>query len=262
MKNQDPTNPLKSHEMAAQLAQFTQLEKLQNIDSGIAGLRKDAEPNKNFEALAFIGKTITTDNSKVSRTDTESQHDIRFNLPADAQSMKMIVKDAAGNPVRNLEFKNLKSGKNELNWNGMTDDGSKAPAGEYTVAFEAMGSNGRKMHIETKTEGVISGVNFTPKGPQLMVGKQVISMSDVKSITDTSVQDMSTLGIPNQQPLPNQGKMFPVSSEGPKKAEVKPETKPDAMKRAKLSKGDLNDAAMAQGLINSLNKTGAKAGMG
>src|ERR1700753_3724608 len=28
MKNQDPTNPLKSHEMAAQLAQFTSLEKL------------------------------------------------------------------------------------------------------------------------------------------------------------------------------------------------------------------------------------------
>src|SRR5689334_11359839 len=30
MKNQDPTNPLKSHEMAAQLAQFTSLEKLNN----------------------------------------------------------------------------------------------------------------------------------------------------------------------------------------------------------------------------------------
>jgi flagellar basal-body rod modification protein FlgD len=256
MKNQDPTNPLKSHEMAAQLAQFTQLEKLQNIDSGIAGLRKDAEPNKNFEALAFIGKTITTDNSKVSRTDTESQHEIRFNLPADAQTMKMVVKDAAGNPVRNLEFKNLKSGKNELNWNGMTDDGSKAPAGEYSVAFEAMGSNGHKMAIETKTEGVISGVNFTPKGPQLMVGKQVVNMSDVKSIAESSPTDMSTLAVPNQ------GKMFPVSNEGPKKAEVKPEHKPDAAKRAKLSKGDLNDAAMAQGLINSLNKTGAKAGMG
>lgn len=261
MKNQDPTNPLKSHEMAAQLAQFTQLEKLQGINDGIEGLRKDAQPNTNFQALSFIGKTISTDNSKVSRTDTESQHDIRFSIPQDAAQVKLVVKDAAGNPVRNLEFKSLKSGKNELNWNGLTDDGSKAPVGEYVVALEAVGNNGRKMFVETKTEGVISGVNFTPKGPQLMVGKQVINMADVKSISDSSVQpQLDTPRQPNFMPFP--GAANSALSEGPKKAEVKPETKPDAQKRAKLSKGDLNDAAMAQGLINQLNKTGAKAGMG
>ena len=38
LKNQDPTNPMESHDMAAQLAQFTSLEKLTNIDSGIKGL--------------------------------------------------------------------------------------------------------------------------------------------------------------------------------------------------------------------------------
>lgn len=293
MKNQDPTNPLKSHEMAAQLAQFTQLEKLQNIDSGIAGLRKDGQPNTNFQALAFIGKTITTDNSKVNRTDTESQHEIRFSLPADAQELKMNVKDAAGNPVRSLEFKNMKTGKNELVWNGMADDGSKAPPGDYAISFEATGSNGKKMFIETKTEGIISGVNFTPKGPQLMVGKQVVSMDDVKSISETAATpDMSTLGDPNSQmmqqlmqqmpgamnapgqkqkpqspagqaaPAANDGKVLPVSTEGPKKAEVKPEYKANRGKAASMKTGDLNDASMAQGLINNLNKTGAKAGMG
>lgn len=264
MKNQDPTNPLKSHEMAAQLAQFTQLEKLQNIDSGIAGLRQDAQPNHNFQALSFIGKSITTDNSKVSRTDAEQTHDIRFNLPADAQVVKMVVKDAAGNPIRNLEFKNLKQGKNELSWNGMTDEASKAAAGEYQISFEAVGSNGRKMFIETKTEGVISGVNFTPKGPQLMVGKSVVNMADVKSISEPTAQSMETIGVPTQQQQqqPPQGKVFPVSSEGPKKVEVKQETKANAAKAASMKSGDINDASMAQGLINQLNKTGAKAGMG
>lgn len=257
MKNQDPTNPLKSHEMAAQLAQFTQLEKLTNIDSGISALRKDGQPNMNFQALAFIGKTITTDNSKVSRTEAEAVHDIRFTLPADAQDMKMVVKDANGEPVRNLEFRNLKTGKNELQWNGMTDEGAKAPPGEYSISFEATGSNGRKLFVETKTEGVISGVNFTPKGPQLMVGKQVVNMADVKSISESQPMSMQTIGVPSSTPVSTA-----APHQGPKKAEVKPENKPDAEKRAKLSKGNLNDAAMAQGLINQLNKTGAKAGMG
>src|SRR5262245_60042138 len=54
MKNQDPTSPLKSHEMAAQLAQFTSLEKLHNINAAIEGLRKDQQPDHNFQALNFI----------------------------------------------------------------------------------------------------------------------------------------------------------------------------------------------------------------
>jgi hypothetical protein len=46
------------------------------------------------------------------------------------------------------------------------------------------------------------------------------------------------------------------------KMEVKPETKGNEAKRARLAKGNINDAAMSQGLINQINKEGAKAGMG
>lgn len=310
MKNQDPTNPLKSHEMSAQLAQFTSLEKLNNINDGIEGLRKDQQPSHNFEALSFIGKTISTDNSKVSRMDKDAHHDIRFTLPSDAVKLSMTVKDAEGKPIRTLDFKNLKAGKNELDWNGLTDDGSSAPLGDYAISFEATGSNGRKLAVETKTEGVISGVNFTPHGPQLMVGKQVINMSEVKSISDSSVSESANaqpLAVPAQQknsiPVPAEvgaaeaapeapseadiqnaiaammskaqgqpaspSRMMPIAAgqktpagQGLKKAEVKPENKPNAEKAAKMGKGsNLNDASMAQGLINKLNKDGAKAGM-
>ncbi len=254
MKNQDPTNPLKSHEMAAQLAQFTSLEKLQGINDGIEGLRKDAQPNQNFDALAFIGKAVTTDNSKIARVEADARHDIGFTLPSDAQKFSMQIKDAAGNVIRTLESKAIKAGKQEMNWNGLTDEGSPAPIGDYTVSFEAVASNGRKLHVETKTEGIISGVNFTPKGPQLMVGKQVISMSDVKTISDPSAQqpNMNTPKMPIDQLLPQ--------FEGPKKVEVKPQTQTDGAKRARLSQGSLEGAAMEQGLINKLNKEGAKAG--
>lgn len=272
MKNQDPTNPLKSHEMAAQLAQFTSLEKLHNINSALEGLRKDNQPDHNFQALAFIGRTITTDNSKIGRVDPSEHHEVRFNLGADAQELKMQVKDASGAVVRTLDFKNLKSGKNELDWNGLTDDGRQAPAGDYTVAMEAKGSNGRKLMVDMKSEGIITGVNFTPKGPQLLIGKQVVNMADVKSISDPGLQQMQEMQQAPQLP-PMGGAMAPAPSAGPAGASqpkpagqqpiaIKPETKDNAAKVAKMKKGDLNDAAMAQGLINKLNKEGAKAGMG
>ena len=254
MKNQDPTNPLKSHEMAAQLAQFTSLEKLHNINEAVEGLRKDQRPDHNFQALSFIGKAILADNSKISRQESSDKNDIRFSLGADAQSAKMTIKDENGAVVRTMEVKNLKAGKNELAWNGLTDDSRQAPPGEYTASIEATGSNGRKLLAELKSEGIISGVNFTPKGPQLLIGKQVINMADVKSISEPGLQAPSQTA-PVATPAVSPAAPSAVTP-------LKPETKDNADKVSKMKKGDLNDAAMAQGLINKLNKEGAKAGMG
>jgi hypothetical protein len=214
----------------------------------------------------------------------------------------MKVRDAQGTDIRTVEFKNLKKGANALNWNGMNDEGSAAPVGEYNVSLEAEGSNGRKIQVETKTQGLISGVNFTATGPQLMVGKQVVAMSDIKSISDPQVgqptlQDMlmsammpqpapGTPGATPQGPavsghpidisdMPQnsqgQNKMMPPSAmatppqgAAPAKTHMmpfKPEQKANAAKVAHMPKGNLNDFAMAQGLINTLNKEGAKTGL-
>ena len=266
MKNQDPTNPLKSHEMAAQLAQFTSLEKLTNINDSIGGLRKDQAPDHNFQALSFIGKTISTDNSKVTHADQDERHDIGFSLPSDAPKVSMLVKDADGKTVRTLEFRNLKSGKNLLNWNGMTDDGKAAPQGEYSIAMEAEGSNGHKLQVDMKTEGTISGVNFTARGPQLMVGKQVVAMNEVKSITDAAVSSKNVSPAPVAAPVTSGAMQIPGANtaapvQGPKKVEMKKETKANAAKAATLSKGNINESSMSQGLINTLNKSGIKVGM-
>jgi flagellar basal-body rod modification protein FlgD len=282
MKNQDPTNPLKSHEMAAQLAQFTQLEKLQNIDSGIEGLRKDAQPDHNLQALGFIGKAVMTDNSRVSHANAEEGHDIRFNLPADAQTVSIRIKDAEGNLVRNIETRNAKTGKNTINWNGKNEDGQSTPVGEYVAEFEALSSNGKKLHVESKVEGLITGVQFTAKGPMLMVGRQAVQMSEVKTITDPNVsQESLKAQAPSAAPGPSniggiqeaiaaamkaQGaspssNMMPIPAQQPKKVEVKPETKENAEKRANIKSGNINDLAMSQGMINNLGKSGVKAGM-
>lgn len=253
MKNQDPTNPLKSHEMAAQLAQFTSLEKLSNIDSGIEKLNTAKNPAQSFEALSFIGKSVVTDSSKVNRSNINEMHDLGFKAASDAVKADIQVKDAAGNVVRSLQMNNLKAGSNSFPWNGVMDDGTPAPVGEYTFEVSAKGSNGSKIHVETKMEGVVTGVNFTPRGPQVMVGKQAINLMDIKTITDPK------LTAPPSQPLETLQKgPLPIQPQ----TQVKPEEDKDGAKKAKLSQGNINEMAMTQDFINKLSKEGAEAGMG
>lgn len=245
MKHQDPTNPMQSHEMAAQLAQFTSLEKLTNINQGINALAKAQAPSHNFEALALIGKAVAGDSAKIDRMAENDQHPISFALKGDAQKAEIKIKDADGRLVRTLEVANLKTGRNEVVWNGKLDNGTDANRGAYVATIEAKGSNGRKIHADTQFSGVISGVNFTAQGPVLMIGKQAVSLKDVKEIVDPT--RLAPSAPANQLEVKNNGAPAPSA---------KPEDK-----EQRVAGSNLESVGMSRGLINQLNKAGAKAGI-
>lgn len=184
MKHQDPTNPQPSHEMAAQLAQFTSLEQLNNINSSLGDLKNAQQPQLNYQALNFIGKKVSGDSSKLLRIENDTKHDFNFNLSGDSAKVSVKVLDSDGVAVRTIEHRNLSKGPNTITWNGMNDDGSAARAGEYRFLVEATSSNGGKVFAKTDFDGKITGLNYTPQGPVLLVGNQTIKMSDVKRIEE------------------------------------------------------------------------------
>lgn len=184
MKHQDPTNPMQSHELAAQLAQFSSVEQLQNINSTLGELRAGQKPTESFQALNFIGKAVSGDSAKYVRVKGDKDYDFSFSLPNDAKEAVVRLRNSTGEVVRTFEMKDLKKGPNSLNWNGQDERGMIAPAGEYSFFVEASASNGAKMAAKTDFEGTITGVNYTTEGPVLLVGNQSIKLKDVKKIVD------------------------------------------------------------------------------
>ena len=199
MKNQDPTNPTPSHEMAAQLAQFSSLEQLSNINTSIEGLKQATAPSSNYQALAFIGKKVSGDGSVISRAKGDTKHEFSFDLMGDAQKVKITVKDGAGNLIRTFDSANLKKGPNTMEWNGLQEDGTPARTGDYKFAVEATSSTGAKLYAKTNFEGRITGMNFGAEGPILIVGKKQVRMSEVKKIEEVPADEV---GMPTGQPIP------------------------------------------------------------
>lgn len=184
MKNQDPTSPMESHQMAAQLAQFSSLEKLQNIDESIKLMNLNGnQSGAQFETLNLIGRAIQGDSTQIMRQDPKEEHDINFRLIKDATKVDVIIKDANGTVVRELEVRNLKEGQNVVTWNGLNSEGSSMGKGEFKVEIKAQDSSGKKIAAETKFAGVVTGVNYTGEGPILLMGKQKVRLKDIKSIT-------------------------------------------------------------------------------
>ncbi len=289
MKNQDPTNPTPSHEMAAQLAQFSSLEQLSNINTSIEGLKQATAPAGNYQALAFIGKKVSGDGASMTRIKGDTKHDFSFDLMNDAQKVKVTVKDAAGNVVRTLQLANLKKGQNSLEWNGLQEDGSPARSGDYKFAIEATSSSGQKVYAKTTFEGRITGMNFGADGPILMVGKKSVRMSEVKKIeeapSDNNGQAAQAVplkaGALSAEPNSLMQAAMAKAAQG-MQPEVKPEQKSEGPKQdlsksptqaAKVAQqtmadadippaddvdpksiGNIADVPMSQGLMNTLAK--------
>ncbi len=243
MKQQDPTNPLKSHEMAAQLAQFTSLEQLQNMNTTLTQMKGAQEPTFNYQALSFIGKTVSGDAAKLHREAGDKEHDFKFNLPADAQEVTVKVRDANGDIVKTLTVKELKKGENKITWNGQDEKGSNVAPGDYEFIPEAK-AGGKKLALQTGFAGTVTGVNYTSGGPVLLVGTQTIKMSDVKKIIDPAVERAS--GAINDQ---KKSEVSPQDLRGP---QILPDNKKT---EAQPPKGNLNKTvAMSQGMMNKLGK--------
>lgn len=187
LKSQDPTNPLKSHEMAAQLAQFSSLEQMTNINQTLAEMKNAQKPVENFHSLNLIGKTVAGDSSKLTRTQFDKEHDFKFNLPVAAQEVEVKVRNSDGEVIRTYKQKEMKAGANQITWNGENENGQKMQPGEYDFIVEAKNAAGQKIAVRTQFEGQITGISFSSDGPILQVGNQSIKFSDVSKITDPSL---------------------------------------------------------------------------
>lgn len=241
LKNQDPTNTLDSHELAAQLAQFSSLEKLNSIDEGIGSLAQKGKDPQNFEVLSMVGRTVSGDSSKIIRTDAKASHEIGFNLQGEADVAELSVRNAAGQEIRKLEVRGLKKGPNKVDWDGRLENGTMANEGDYNIVITAKNSAGQKIHAETKFRGRVTGVNFTGQGPILMMGNQSIKLTDVKGISDPEMES-------REMTLDNANKITQTKS-----LKARDSAEPD-MTVVGMG-GNLESVGMQQGLINNIEKS-------
>src|SRR3954463_10245304 len=83
LKNQDPTSPFKAEQMATEMAQFTSVEQLQNINQNLGKLQNAQQPLERLARTKMIGKIVTIDRERFQHVEGQNES-VTFNLPKDA----------------------------------------------------------------------------------------------------------------------------------------------------------------------------------
>jgi flagellar basal-body rod modification protein FlgD len=186
LQNQDPLNPTDSTEYTAQLAQFSSLEQLSNINANIEYLQLYQESINNAQAVSFIGKEITAlgDAVQVGEGVADS---CEFELAANASGVTIKIYDETGNLVKTIEKGAMETGRQTVDWDGTDNNGNPVADGDYAFEVMAVDGDGQEIQAITYTSGIVSGVTFSNGTTYFIVESQKIPIADiieVNAVTD------------------------------------------------------------------------------
>jgi len=181
MQYQDPLSPMDNAQFTAQLAQFSSLEQLFQVNDNLAGLTASQTPAGMASIAGFIDREIlaTGDSTEVS---TSGASPIQFYLDGPAEIVNAVVTDANGTIVRNLTLGRQPGGDREVGWDGLDDNGSPLPAGTYRFNVVAQDEAGASVEARTQVQGLVSGAIYESGQAQLVVGTRRIPLTDVVAV--------------------------------------------------------------------------------
>ncbi len=225
MKNQDPLEPFKAEKFAAELAQFTTVEQLQNINQGIAKLARANQPTEKMALTSMIGRYVTLDKERFSHVE-KHKDTLSFNLSKDAAAVKVSVFSEQGELLTQKDLGEMKSGEGTFIWDGENAAGTAAKEGTYVFKVNATDDRGSPIQISTKSQAAVVGVTFEGSEPSLLVGDpakpEKVAMRNVVRIElGPSSTGQSSPQIPGAQSLSEVSQR--MSGAGGQQATAKPE---------------------------------------
>ncbi len=178
LQNQDPLNPMEASEFSSQLAQFSQLEQLLNLNETMTSLKTAFEDNSDRDVTSYIGKEVIGDVDSMSVTSGNTSKGY-YNMPG-AGEVRIEIYDSGGRVINTLFPGQQGAGPHSIQWDGKDRQGKLVPDGTYTYAVGAdMGYGFTK--VPTTVTGIVEGVVYS-------AGKSFLVVDGVWVNPDSLVQ--------------------------------------------------------------------------
>ena len=184
LKHQDPLNPMESSEFTAQLAQFSSLEQLFNINDNLEIMKETKNGQVPENLLDYIGKEVKTVKSNITVLNGKaSGGSYTLTEPGDAI---ISILDGEGSEIRTIYKQGQASGEYDFYFDGKDDTGNPVPNGEYSFTVAAVDNEGSPIVVNSGLSGKVTAVTYEGDIPYLVVGDQLVNP---KAVTEVSLSE-------------------------------------------------------------------------
>lgn len=172
LKNQDPMNPMENDRFAVDLATFSQVEQLMQINEKVGA----SSSSDNFSSVAsYLGMEVSLKDKAAKFVDGDGGR-AAFKLLDDAKSSRLELLDSKGAIIKTQDLGELKKGRNTVE---LKD--SSIPDGSYAVRIAGISASGTPFSVDASASGIVSG--FIPGDvPKLIVGDSELGLEDITEV--------------------------------------------------------------------------------
>lgn len=186
LKNQDPLTPDEPTEFTAQLAQFSSLEQLFNLNESMENLTTSNANSDRFATLQTIGKDVVFQDSSFSYNG-HGDVQLGYKLDGNATEVQVSIK-RNGSTIRVLDGTEFNKGNHILTWDGLTASGVQAERGDYTVSVNVKTIEGTSVAVSPLIKSEVTGVDLTGEfGGTLETNAGDVSFSSILGVYDNRV---------------------------------------------------------------------------
>ncbi|CAM3964447.1 MULTISPECIES: flagellar hook assembly protein FlgD [Pseudomonadaceae] len=139
LNNQNPLEPQGNGEFIAQLAQFSQVEGIEKLNTSMGSMLSSFQSSQALQASSLVGRKVIVPSEKAV-VDTSESFKASTVLPVSSSNVYVNVYDNSGALVTRVNLGEQAAGNVSFIWDGKDSDGNVAPPGTYK--FEAQATYG------------------------------------------------------------------------------------------------------------------------
>jgi flagellar basal-body rod modification protein FlgD len=170
LTTQDPFNPVDNTQMVAQMAQFSQVAGIAQMNQSLQKISDAFGTGRLNDAASWIGRSMLVDSNTATPL-RDGAYAGEISLPKDAEQVSIAFVDQKGAVVHSQDLGARKAGVFSFAWDGKGPDGAVKADGPLRLVVTASGK-GEAISAGTATWTGIAGIQSPANGgaTQLVTG--------------------------------------------------------------------------------------------
>lgn len=184
LQNQNPLEPQDGADFLAQLAQFSTVEGIQNLDKSVNQMASSLQSTTALQASSMVGRKVEVPSQFAQLHSGEAVRG-SIEVPSSVTDLTLEIANAQGQVVKTLSLGSAQEGEQSFVWNGLDDNDASLPEGTYQIRATAT-VDGEQTNFTTLTRANVDSVTIDKNGKGLMLnvsGFGPMSIDDVKTIS-------------------------------------------------------------------------------
>lgn len=183
MKNQDPFDPVDNTQMVSQMAQFSSLAGISEMNTTLQAIAAKLGATSTTDMVSWVGRTVLTEGS-VAYPRTDGSLAGMIELGAEAAEVNVVIEGPNGEILKSVSLGAAPAGRTEFEWDGTTDTGEPAGDGPFTIRVAARDAEGAAVTAKPLVWAPVTSVAMGSDG------NPVLTLPGIGQVSTTAIRQI------------------------------------------------------------------------